>query len=123
MYAIVDIAGKQYKVRQDDKLYVPRRQADPDEELTFDRVLLVADGDDIRVGTPTVEGASVTARVLQEVKADKILVFKKIRRKRFKVMRGHRQRYTQIRIEDVSLNGSTKKKEKTEAPEEAEVEE
>ena len=121
MYAIVDIAGKQYKVREDDKLYVPRREADAGDELTFDRVLLVADGDDIRVGTPTVPGASVTATVLREVKADKILVFKKIRRKRFKVKRGHRQRYTHIQIGSLSLGekGAKAEKEEEAAPAEA----
>lgn len=105
MYAIVEIAGKQFKVRENDKLYVPRLKGEADEDVTFDRVLLYADGDDIRVGTPTVADAAVTARVLRHVKGDKVLVFKKIRRKRFKVKRGHRQQYTQVRISGVSLGG------------------
>ncbi|GIV61737.1 MAG: 50S ribosomal protein L21 [Rhodothermaceae bacterium] len=103
MYAIVEIAGKQFKVRENDKLYVPRQQADVDTTLTFDRVLLVSNGDQIQVGTPVVEGATVEARVLDHVKADKVLVFKKKRRKRYKVKRGHRQPYTQIEIRSVSL--------------------
>ncbi len=103
MYAIVEIAGKQYKVRKNDKLYVPRQQADVDATLTFDRVLLVSNGEEVHVGTPTVEGATVEARVLDHVKADKVLVFKKKRRKRFKVKRGHRQPYTQIEINAVSV--------------------
>jgi large subunit ribosomal protein L21 len=103
MYAIVEIAGKQYKVRKNDKLYVPRRQADVDATLTFDRVLLVSNGEEVHVGTPTVEGATVEAKVLDHVKADKVLVFKKKRRKRFKVKRGHRQPYTQIEINAVSV--------------------
>ncbi|RMF63617.1 MAG: 50S ribosomal protein L21 [Bacteroidetes bacterium] len=103
MYAIVEIAGKQFKVRENDKLYVPRQQADVDTTLTFDRVLLVSNGDEIQVGTPVVEGATVEARVLDHVKADKVLVFKKKRRKRYKVKRGHRQPYTQIEIRSVSL--------------------
>ena len=103
MYAIVEIAGKQYKVRENDKLYVPRLAADSDAEVTFDRVLLVANDDDIRVGTPVVDGASVSARVLGHVKADKVLVFRKIKRKRFKVKRGHRQQYTQIQVSGLSL--------------------
>ena len=102
MYAIVEIAGKQYKVRENEKLYVPRLAADADAEVTFDRVLLLA-GDDIQVGTPVVSGATVRAKVLRHVKADKVLVFKKIKRKRFKLKRGHRQPYTQIQISGLSL--------------------
>lgn len=103
MYAIVEIAGKQYKVREQDTLYVPRQQADTRETLTFERVLLVSNGEEVHVGTPTVEGASVTATVLDHVKADKVLVFKKKRRKRYKVKRGHRQPYTQIQVDAVTL--------------------
>jgi large subunit ribosomal protein L21 len=103
MYAIVEIAGKQYKVRKNDKLFVPRQQADVDATLTFDRVLLVSNGEEIHVGAPIVEGAKVEAKVLDHVKADKVLVFKKKRRKRFKVKRGHRQPYTRIEINDVTV--------------------
>ena len=103
MYAIVEISGKQYKVQENDRLYVPRQQAAPEETLTFDRVLLVSNDDDVHVGTPTVEGASVTATVLGHVKADKVLVFKKKRRKRFKVKNGHRQPYTQIEVNTLSV--------------------
>lgn len=102
MYAIVEIAGKQFKVRENDKLYIPRHDAAADDKLTFDRVLLISNGDDVKVGTPTVDGASVKATVLGQVKADKVLVFKKKRRKRYRVKRGHRQPYTQIQIESVS---------------------
>ncbi|MEM9665970.1 MAG: 50S ribosomal protein L21, partial [Bacteroidota bacterium] len=92
MYAIVEIAGKQYKVQTNDTLYVPRIAASAaDDTVSFDKVLLVSGDGDVKVGTPTVEGASVTAKVLQHVKGDKIVVFKKKRRKRFKVKRGHRQ--------------------------------
>ncbi|PIQ60979.1 MAG: 50S ribosomal protein L21 [Bacteroidetes bacterium CG12_big_fil_rev_8_21_14_0_65_60_17] len=98
MYAIVEIAGKQYKVSQDDTLYIPRQSAETSSTLSFDKVLLVADGENVSVGTPTVEGASVNATVLDHVKADKVLVFKKKRRKRYKVKRGHRQPYTQIKV-------------------------
>lgn len=107
MYAIVEIAGKQYKVQENDKLYVPRLSADVDDEITIDRVLLFADGDDIRVGTPTVREANVTFRVLAHVKGDKVLVFKKIRRKRFKVKKGHRQQYTQIQVGSLVLDGQS----------------
>jgi len=107
MYAIVEIKGKQYKVREHETLYVPFfNDAEADDTLTFDRVLLLANGDTIEVGTPVVEGAAVTAKVLGHVKGDKVLVFKKKRRKRYKVKRGHRQRYTQIQVEALSGSGS-----------------
>ncbi|RMH62825.1 MAG: 50S ribosomal protein L21 [Bacteroidetes bacterium] len=107
MYAIVEIAGKQYKVRQQERLYVPRLDhAAPDDRVTFDRVLLVSTDDGVTIGTPTVDGAAVSATVLGHVKADKVLVFKKKRRKRFKVKRGHRQPYTQIRIDAIDANGA-----------------
>lgn len=99
MYAIVDIAGKQFKVQENDRLFVPRLKADVGESVTFDRVLLVSDGDEVTVGTPAVEGASVTATVLDHVKGDKVVVFKKKRRKGYRVKRGHRQPYTQISID------------------------
>jgi large subunit ribosomal protein L21 len=103
MYAIVEIAGKQFKVEQDAKMYVPRLQAEVGDEITFDRVLLVS-GDSVSVGTPTVEGASVTAEVLDHVKGDKIIVFKKKRRKGYRVKNGHRQPYTRISIKTLSVN-------------------
>ena len=102
MYAIVEIAGKQYKVSKDDTLYIPKQEAAAADKVTFDRVLLVANGDKITVGTPTVDGASVEATIVEHVKADKVLVFKKKRRKHYKVKNGHRQPYTQIKIEAVS---------------------
>ena len=109
MYAVVDVKDKQFKVREDDTLYVPyHSEADADQELTLDRVLLVSDGDgDVTLGTPTVEDASVEARVLEHVKGDKVIVFKKKRRKRYRVKRGHRQQYTQIQIESLNLNGAS----------------
>ena len=103
MYAIVEIAGKQYKVSEQQKLYVPRQQAQIDDTLTFDRVLLVSNDGDVKVGTPTVDGATVSARVLDHVRADKVLVFKKKRRKGYKVKNGHRQPYTQIEVDSVSV--------------------
>lgn len=109
MYAIVDVKDKQFKVREDDTLYVPyHSDAEADQELTLDRVLLVSDGDgDVTLGTPTVEDASVTARVVEHVKGDKVIVFKKKRRKRYRVKRGHRQQYTQIQIESLNVNGAS----------------
>ena len=108
MYAIVDVKDKQFKVREDDTLYVPyHSEADADETLTIDRVLLVSNEDgDVTIGTPTVEDVSVTARVVDHVKGDKVIVFKKKRRKRYRVKRGHRQQYTQIQIESLGVNGA-----------------
>jgi large subunit ribosomal protein L21 len=109
MYAIVDVKDKQFKVREDDTLYVPyHSDAEADQELTLDRVLLVSDGDgDVTLGTPTVEDASISARVMEHVKGDKVIVFKKKRRKRYRVKRGHRQQYTQIQIESLNVNGAS----------------
>ena len=112
MYAIVDIKDKQFKAREGETLYVPHHDgAEADDTLTFDRVLLVSDGDGkVTLGTPTVEGASVTARVVDQVKGDKVIVFKKKRRKRYRVKRGHRQQYTKVQIEALTTGGSKKKK-------------
>ncbi len=108
MYAIVDIKDKQFKVREGEYVYVPHHaDAEIDDMFTFDRVLLVSDGEgNVQLGTPTVEGASVTARVLDQVKGDKVIVFKKKRRKRYKVKKGHRQQYTKIEIEALQTNGA-----------------
>jgi large subunit ribosomal protein L21 len=121
MYAIVEIAGKQYKVSQDDTLYVPRQKAQANDKLSFDKVLLVNDGKSISVGTPTVEGITVDATVIDQVKADKVLVFKKKRRKRYKVKNGHRQPYTQIKIDAIgkAKKAAAKKKAEPKAEEAA----
>ncbi|NNE69559.1 MAG: 50S ribosomal protein L21, partial [Rhodothermales bacterium] len=118
MYAIVEIAGKQYKVRENERLYVPRLKAEANSKVSFDRVLLVSNDADVSVGTPTVAGAAVEATVLEHLKADKVLVFKKKRRKRYKVKNGHRQPYTQILVDKLDLNAKPKKKaaKKAEAP-------
>ena len=105
MYAIVEIAGKQYKVRENDILFVSYLDAEIDEDVTFDRVLLFAQDETILVGTPVIEDAQVVSKVLDHVKADKVIVFKKIRRKRYKVKRGHRQQYTQIQVTALTTNG------------------
>ena len=104
MYAIVEIAGKQFKAAEGDRLYVPRQKAEVGDTLTFDRVLLVSGADGVQVGAPTVGGATVTAEVLDHVKGDKVIVFKKKRRKGYKVKNGHRQPYTQIKIGGLSVN-------------------
>jgi large subunit ribosomal protein L21 len=125
MYAIVDIKDKQFKVREDDTLYVPyHSDAEADQDLTLDRVLLVSDEDgDLTLGTPTVEDATVEARVLDHVKGDKVIVFKKKRRKRYRKKRGHRQQYTQIQIESLDVNGTVTSDDTESADDEPETEE
>ncbi|MFW5757770.1 MAG: 50S ribosomal protein L21 [Bacteroidota bacterium] len=101
MYAIVEIAGQQFKVVKDQKIFVHRLEGKEGDALEFDRVFLHANDEKIEVGAPVVEGAVVKAKVLEHVKADKILVFKKKRRKGYQKMNGHRQLMTQIQIEEI----------------------
>lgn len=108
MYAIVKIGGHQYKVAQDDTLFVDKQTADGS-TLTFEDVLLVKDDSGVKVGTPNVDGAVVNATLLEDVKSDKVLVFKKKRRKGYQKMNGHRQVMSQIKIDGISLNGAAKK--------------
>ncbi len=102
MYAIVEIAGHQYKIEKDQKLFVNKMDDKAGSALEFDQVLLLADGEAIKVGAPVVEGAKVKAKVLEHVKADKIIVFKKKRRKGYQKLNGHRQPMTQIQIEEIT---------------------
>jgi large subunit ribosomal protein L21 len=101
MYAIVDIAGKQFKVQKDQKLYVHRLGEDTGNSVNFDNVMLVDDSGKVTVGTPSIKGASVKAKVLDHLKGDKVIVFKKKRRKGYKTKNGHRQYLTQIQIESI----------------------
>jgi large subunit ribosomal protein L21 len=101
MYAIVEIAGQQMKVEKGRKIYVHRLENAEGESVVFDKVLLVDDEGAVKVGTPVVEGASITATVLEHMKGDKVLVFKKKRRKGYQKMNGHRQYLTKIQIEEV----------------------
>ena len=103
MYAIVEIAGQQFKVAQDRKLFVHRLEQAEGDSLSFDKVLLIDNDGQVSVGTPTIEAATVKAKVLKHVKGDKVIVFKKKRRKGYKVKRGHRQQYTQIQIESITV--------------------
>ena len=103
MLAIVEIAGLQYKVEQNQKLFVNRLKGEKGDKVSFDEVLLTIDGA-ITVGAPAVEGVSVQAEILDHVQADKVIVFKKKRRKGYKVKNGHRQQLTQIQI--VSIGGA-----------------
>lgn len=104
MYAIVDIAGQQFKVEQGMKIFVNRLQAAKDSQVSFNKVLLVDNGEGaVKVGAPYVEGATVNATVLDDqAKADKVLVFKKIRRKRFQKCNGHRQCLTLLQIDSIA---------------------
>lgn len=101
MYAIVDIAGQQFKVQKDKKVFVHRLAAAEGSSVEFDKVLLVENEGKISVGTPVLEGAKVTAKVLEHTKGDKVLVFKKKRRKGYQKMNGHRQSFTQVLIEEI----------------------
>ena len=124
MLAIVEIAGLQYKVEQNQKLFVNRLKGEKGDNVSFDKVLLTIDGA-ITVGAPAVEGVSVQAEILDHVQADKVIVFKKKRRKGYKVKNGHRQQLTQIQI--VSIGGAdapkAKKAAKKETTEEVVAEE
>ncbi|MCB9174323.1 MAG: 50S ribosomal protein L21 [Flavobacteriales bacterium] len=122
MYAIVEIAGQQFKVVKDQRLFVHRLQDKEGAKISFDKVLLIDNDGKINVGAPVVAGASVTAKVLEHLKGDKVLVFKKKRRKGYQKENGHRQYLTQIQIEGISEKGAAKKAEaKTETTEEAPV--
>ncbi|MEM6830037.1 MAG: 50S ribosomal protein L21 [Bacteroidota bacterium] len=101
MYAIVDISGKQFKVEKDKFLYAPLQGVDEGAKVDFDHVLLVDNEGKIKVGAPTVKGAKVSGKVLEHVKDDKVIVFKKKRRKGYKVKNGHRQQFSKILIEDI----------------------
>jgi len=102
MYAIVEIAGQQLRVEKDQKLYVHRLQAEEGANVEFDKVLLIDNNGEVVVGTPQVEGAKITAKVLSHLKGDKVIVFKKKRRKGYKVKNGHRQYLSQIQIEAIN---------------------
>ena len=123
MYAIVEISGKQFKVEKKQKLFVNRLEAAEGKKVSFENVLMVNDGSKLSVGSPKVSGAQVDAKVLKHLKSDKVIVFKKKRRKGYKVKNGHRQAITEIEISDI-LTGVAKKSspaKKKEAPKKAET--
>lgn len=102
MYAIVDIAGQQFKVEKERKIFVHRLKAEEGDSITFDKVLLVDNDGTVKIGAPYVEGSSVTATVLAHLKGDKVIVFKKKRRKGYTKKNGHRQYLTQIQINEIA---------------------
>ena len=109
MYAIVEIAGQQFKVAKDQKVYVHRLQGEEGSSLSFDKVYLLDDGTQVTLGAPAITGASVEAKVVKHLKGDKVIVFKKKRRKGYRVKNGHRQSLTEILIESISAKGGAKK--------------
>ncbi len=109
MYAIVEIAGQQFKASKNDKLFVHRLSEKEGVKVSFDNVLLIDDGKKVKIGDPKVSGASVKAKILKHCKGDKIIVFKKKRRKGYRVKNGHRQFFTELLIESVLEKGDTKK--------------
>ncbi|MCI0708041.1 MAG: 50S ribosomal protein L21 [Ignavibacteriae bacterium] len=102
MYAIVEIAGQQYKVTSKEKIFVPLLPAEVGSKVKFDKVLLVGDEKKTTIGQPYVKGASVEGKVLQHKKDDKVIVFKKKKRKGYRVRKGHRQQFTQVEITAVA---------------------
>ena len=111
MYAVVEIQGSQFKVEKDQKLFVNRIDAKEGSKVSFDNVLLVDDGKKVQVGKPTLSGKSVEAKVIAHKKDDKVIVFKKKRRKGYKVKNGHRQAITEIVIQGISEKKASQKKE------------
>jgi large subunit ribosomal protein L21 len=116
MYAIVEIAGQQFKVEKDQKVFVNRLQTEEGKKVSFDNVLLLSDGDKVTIGAPAIGGAQVSAKVLKHLKGDKVIVFKKKRRKGYRVKNGHRQSLTEIVIEGIVASGAKPAKAEKAAP-------
>lgn len=113
MYAIVQIGGHQYRVAEGDLIYVDRQPQNAGDDFSIDQVLMINDGNgSLNIGSPVVEGASVTATIVDHVKADKVIVFKKKRRKGYRKKNGHRQPMSQIKIESIASSGTKKTKPK-----------
>ena len=110
MYAIVDIAGQQFKIEQEQQIFVHRLEAKEGTEVDFDKVLLVDNSGKVNVGAPVIKGAKVTAKVLEHLKGDKVVVFKKKRRKGYKVKNGHRQHLTKLEILKINEKATAPKK-------------
>ncbi len=102
MYAVFQTGGKQFRAEEGSHLQVPSLDVEPGESITFDEVLLTSDGDAVTIGEPTVSGASVKAHVVDHGRTKKIIVYKKKRRKKYRRKQGHRQKYTEIRIDEIS---------------------
>jgi len=116
MYAIVEIAGQQFKVAKDQKVFVHRLSEEEGSSVSFDNVLLIGDGDNITLGAPAIEGAQVGAKITRHLKGDKVIVFKKKRRKGYQKKNGHRQYLSEIVIESIVASGAKKTAKKEQAP-------
>ena len=101
MYAIIDVAGQQFKVKKNDQIITPRLDGEIGSQVDIDRVLLLSSDDEVKVGAPYLEGAKVLATIVEHDKADKVIIFKKKRRKGYKVKKGRRQPQTRLKIEDI----------------------
>ena len=108
MYAIVEIAGQQFKVAKDQKVFVHRLSTEEGEAVSFDNVLLIGDGNNVTIGAPAIDGAQVGAKVVRHLKGDKVIVFKKKRRKGYRKKNGHRQSLSEIVIESIVASGAKK---------------
>ncbi len=113
MYAIVEMAGQQFKVAKDQKVFVHRLPGKEGDKVTFDKVLLLDDGK-VTIGAPAIAGAAVTAKILSHLKGDKVIVFKKKRRKGYRVKNGHRQAFTEIQVLSIAVTGHKPAKAKKE---------
>ena len=109
MYAIVEIAGQQFKVEKDQRYFVHQLEGKAGSNVTFDQVLLLDDNGKVSVGAPAVNGVQVTAKIVQHLKGDKVIVFKKKRRKGYAGKNGHRQRLTEISIQEIGKKAAPKK--------------
>jgi len=103
VYAVIEQGGKQYRVHPGDVVRLERLDGRPGDELTLDRVLMVSDEDDLKVGRPLVEGASVSGTIVEQHRAKKIIVFKYKRRKKYRLKQGHRQHYTAVKIQAINV--------------------
>jgi large subunit ribosomal protein L21 len=122
MYAIVEIAGQQFKVEKNDEIFVHRLEGEPGTKVEFDEVLLLDQEGKVNIGMPHVEGSRITGKILDHVRGDKVVVFKKKRRKGFQKESGHRQDFSKVLIENISLKGAAKEK-KVKEEEEVKTEE
>jgi len=113
MYAIVEISGQQFKVQKDQQIFVHRLEAKEGSQVDFERVLLMDNSGQVEVGSPVIKDVKVTAKVLEHFKGEKVIVFKKKRRKGYRVKNGHRQYLTKLEIQKIDLKASSLKKEES----------
>ena len=116
MYAIVEIAGQQFKVAKDQKVYVHRLQGAEGSKVAFDNVMLIEDKGNVTIGAPAIKGAEVSAKILSHLQGDKVIVFKKKRRKGYIKKNGHRQAFSEVQIESIAASGAKKSVKKEVAP-------